>query len=160
MHRVTETALHLDDDIAKPPRRDLEEDLVADLVKRHDLRRKGRIPWASYYNLKIKWDGGAKVGAYINTGVQDNQIRTRVVLHIHRNDDDNDNEAFRARVTMHSEDSSSSDPRCANPECPAPLGARLRACSRCLEAKYCTRACQMQAWPVHKTRCTHATNSS
>lgn len=43
---------------------------------------------------------------------------------------------------------------CANPACAVtPSAAELKRCSACREASYCSRACQVQHWPVHKGAC-------
>jgi MYND finger len=35
---------------------------------------------------------------------------------------------------------------------------KLRGCSRCLDARYCSETCQRTDWPVHKLDCKHVMN--
>ncbi len=44
-------------------------------------------------------------------------------------------------------------PLCAWKGCPDPRSASLSKCSRCEAVAYCSRECQKQDWPTHKTRC-------
>ena len=47
---------------------------------------------------------------------------------------------------------------CCSPECPLPGGMTERSstmcCSRCREANYCSRECQVASWQGHKGECT------
>jgi hypothetical protein len=39
---------------------------------------------------------------------------------------------------------------CANPGCD---GAALKKCANCLEVFFCSKECQVSAWPAHKADC-------
>jgi ankyrin repeat protein len=39
---------------------------------------------------------------------------------------------------------------CANPDC---SGAGLKKCAKCLEVFFCSKECQVAAWPAHKADC-------
>ena len=43
--------------------------------------------------------------------------------------------------------------RCAREGCAAADGVKLRSCTRCGVARYCSRDCQVADWPVHKLVC-------
>lgn len=48
--------------------------------------------------------------------------------------------------------------QCWNPECQKPFTARIKSlcCSQCGYARYCSRDCQMTAWPAHSAWCAEA----
>ena len=47
--------------------------------------------------------------------------------------------------------------KCSNPSCPLPDGqvecSKLKYCSRCFTACFCSRECQMATWQSHKKHC-------
>ena len=47
--------------------------------------------------------------------------------------------------------------RCSNSSCPLPDGqvecSKLKYCSKCFTACFCSRGCQVAAWPSHKKHC-------
>lgn len=140
-----------------------------DVLDMHDYRRHGRADWGSFYRMILHLTAVKHIvdvpdvvllGAYIFTC---DGCKTTMVVSTHPPGTSMEQmDAFQYYSGLNRGDVAADDSAllqqqqavCWNPRCPlASIFVWTKSCSRCRNARYCTRECQRQHWPQHRQSC-------
>jgi hypothetical protein len=143
-----------------------------DFVTRHDTKRRGALPWCSWYEVKFAPPAGhgAPVDCFAVVRSRRSEpgalaaVETMVDVSVYRASE-TAREATPAGLVYAEalrQQSGSADPSaagvrfCNNPDCAVTRsghGARCKKCSLCHTAEYCSKRCQTEHWRAHRPEC-------